>query len=307
MKRILQGIFPVYLLLAGLLNPSLMAQNDSTALPHLKPGRFAAVLATEATLATGTLVGLNELWYKDYPRSSFHFFNDNAEWLQMDKFGHVYAAYQISHLGYASLKWSGISERKSAWFGGMTGFTYQLIIEMLDGFSAEWGFSAGDLAGNAGGAALFTAQQLLWKEQRILLKYSCHLTPYAKANPGLLGSGVPARLLKDYNGQTQWLSVSPGSFLRNSGKFPPWLCFSLGIAANGMLGARDNDGFSNTGLDLNRSRSLLFSMDIDFSKIKVRSKFVHSLLSLINIVKMPLPALEYQIARGKFQGHWIYF
>jgi hypothetical protein len=34
---------------------------------------------------TGALVGLNQLWYADYARSDFHFINDNAEWLQMDK------------------------------------------------------------------------------------------------------------------------------------------------------------------------------------------------------------------------------
>ena len=39
------------------------------------------------------LVGFNELWYKNYPKSNFHFVNDNSSWLQMDKFGHAATSY----------------------------------------------------------------------------------------------------------------------------------------------------------------------------------------------------------------------
>ena len=42
---------------------------------------------TEAVLASGALIGLNQLWYADYPKSDFHFINDNAQWMQMDKVG----------------------------------------------------------------------------------------------------------------------------------------------------------------------------------------------------------------------------
>jgi hypothetical protein len=41
-------------------------------------------------------------WFKptlvyDYP--IFHFINDNAEWLQMDKAGHIYSSYHLGRLG----------------------------------------------------------------------------------------------------------------------------------------------------------------------------------------------------------------
>jgi hypothetical protein len=51
------------------------------------------LLISEAAIYTGALVTLNQLWYADYPRSSFHFINDNAEWLQMDKLGHMTVSY----------------------------------------------------------------------------------------------------------------------------------------------------------------------------------------------------------------------
>src|ERR1700757_2226381 len=55
--------------------------------------RTIGVVAGETCLASGSLVALSQVWYKDYPRTSFHFFNDNGEWLQMDKCGHATTAY----------------------------------------------------------------------------------------------------------------------------------------------------------------------------------------------------------------------
>lgn len=297
--------FVALVVMAGSLLPA-SAQTDSIAPPvsTFKPGRFSAVLGTESALATVTLIGLNELWYKDYPRSSFHFFNDNQEWLQMDKIGHAWTAYQLSQFGYSTLRWSGVKENKSAWYGGLTGMSYQMIIEILDAFSSEWGFSTGDFAGNLGGSVLFTTQQLLWKEQRFTFKYSYHYSPYAVNNPELLGSNRMERLLKDYNGQTYWLSCSPGSFLKKESRFPRWIAVSLGYSAEGMLGGRDNNavpGFENTL----RSRRFLLSADIDFSKIPVKKKFWHTVLCVVNVLKVPFPAIEINSHKG-FQGHWIY-
>ena len=51
------------------------------------------IIVANSLAYSSLMVGLNELWYKDYPRSKFHLFNDNNQWLQMDKFGHLYAFY----------------------------------------------------------------------------------------------------------------------------------------------------------------------------------------------------------------------
>ena len=50
-------------------------------------------LVIGSTIAYGiTLVGLNELWFEDSGKQSFQFFNDNAEWKQVDKAGHFFSA-----------------------------------------------------------------------------------------------------------------------------------------------------------------------------------------------------------------------
>ena len=50
--------------------------------------------------------------------------------------------------------------------------SFLTIIEILDGQSAEWGASSGDLIANSLGSFLAIGQELKWNEQRIQLKYS---------------------------------------------------------------------------------------------------------------------------------------
>jgi len=51
--------------------------------------RVALVTAANVVGYGGALIALNAAWYAKFPRSGFHFFNDNAEWLQVDKAGHI--------------------------------------------------------------------------------------------------------------------------------------------------------------------------------------------------------------------------
>src|SRR5689334_21997922 len=101
--------------------------------------RWIIGAGTAATYAS-TLIVLNEAWYKDYPKSSFHTFNDGGEWLQMDKIGHGWTAYNSSRLGYSLWRWSGVSPRAAVWLGTSSSLAYMLSIEYLDGRSAEWGW-----------------------------------------------------------------------------------------------------------------------------------------------------------------------
>ncbi len=81
---------------------SVLAQNlfDTFLKPSdsLNQKRQNSVFITEAVLASGALFGLNQLWYADYPKSDFHFINDNSEWIQMDKVGHLYSSITLEDL-----------------------------------------------------------------------------------------------------------------------------------------------------------------------------------------------------------------
>src|SRR6187431_1177938 len=49
--------------------------------PQQKKSRIRAVTILNVTVYSAMLVSFNTAWYANYPRSSFHFFNDNMEWL----------------------------------------------------------------------------------------------------------------------------------------------------------------------------------------------------------------------------------
>ena len=90
------------------------------------------LLISGASLYTISLVGLNQLWYVDYPRNKFHFINDNGEWLQMDKFGHLTTSYYAGVIGIEAYRWTGMNDKMAIWYGGLTGTFFLTIIEILD-------------------------------------------------------------------------------------------------------------------------------------------------------------------------------
>lgn len=268
------------------------------------PRRNTVAIAETVALG-GALVGLNQLWYKDYEKSNFHFKNDNAHWLQMDKAGHAFSAYHMGRFGAELLEWSGASKNSQLIYGSTLGFTFLTAVEIMDGYSAEWGFSWGDVAANASGTALYVGQELLWHEQRIVPKFSFHRTPYAGARPEVLGSSFSEEILKDYNGQTYWLSANIHSFFKES-KIPKWLNLAVGYGGEGMITA--NDALVNTIFlpEKERTRQFYVSFDVDLTKIKTQNHFLKTFFSVFNTIKVPAPTLEFR-ELGGVKGRILYF
>jgi uncharacterized protein YfiM (DUF2279 family) len=244
------------------------------------------------------MLGINQLWYAKFPKSSFHTINDNNEWLQMDKLGHVMSSYYIGKMGMDVLKWSGESHKNQLIYGATLGFAFLTTVEVFDGFSKEWGFSTGDILANATGTSFLIGQELLWKEQRIQLKYSFHQTKFATQRSELLGENFLEQTLKDYNGQTYWLSANIWSFNKKS-KFPKWLNLAVGYGAENMI-------TGNPTLNDGRFRQFYLSLDMDLTKIKTKSKFLKTLFSTINFIKFPAPTLSFS-SQKSVKFHLIYF
>lgn len=255
------------------------------------------------------LLVLNNAWYKNFPREALHSFDDSKEWLQMDKTGHVFSAYLEGKYSMELWKWAGLERKQRIWIGGLSGAAYQTIIEFLDGTSAKWGWSWADFGANCVGSGLLISQELAWDEQRIKLKlgyttekYPANLT--ARVNE-LFGKTGPERFLKDYNGQTYWLSANLRSFFPGS-KIPRWLNVAVGYGATGMLGGFDNKWTDAQGnpvdrTDIKRQRQFYLSPDIDLSRIKTNSKALKVLFKVLDIVRIPSPALELTGGKVKFK------
>lgn len=262
----------------------------------------------------GLSTGLYLTWYKKYDQRNFHFFDDAGEWRDMDKAGHVFSAYLQSDFMYQSLKWAGVTEKKSIFYGALAGMAFQTTIEVMDGFSSEWGFSAADMLSNVAGVSSFVLQQKHWGEQRIRFKmsswpkkYSTDLftsetglfeTSIQARSETLFGNNFQERFLKDYNAQTIWLSVNPSSFM-DTKKFPEWLAIAVGYSAENMFGGYSNSweiNDENIIIDpvlYPRYSQFILALDYDLSKIKTKSPFLKTVLGALNGIKFPAPAIEY--------------
>lgn len=254
--------------------------------------RLTFVASVEAATYVGGLSYLGFVWYKDHDRVPFHFYNDNRGYLQMDKMGHAFSAYEESYHSYYALRWAGLSKKKALLFGAPMGLLLQTPIEIFDGLYEGWGFSWGDMAANTAGAALFGLQELVWDEQRILMKFSYSPSGYPKYHHSL-GETASEQFFLDYNGHTYWLSGNLKSFTGIE-RLPNWLNLAVGYSGNGMINEFDNPTTykGQPFPHLDRYRQWLLSLDVDLTRIKTNKQWLASILKFVNIIKIPFPALE---------------
>jgi len=243
--------------------------------------------------SVGSMAYLGTFWYDDLGKNGFKFRDDIDHWMQMDKWGHAFSGYFITEQVYRLYRWSGVSSEKSLLIGSAVSFGYLATFEVLDGFSSDWGFSWSDVAANTLGVGLFAVQEHYWNEQRIRLKFGPGLSPYAQYRPQVLGSTIPERLLKDYNGQTYWLSFNPKSMI-SMDFWPNWLNLAVGYSIDERLFGSESTATivsNNSILTFDSYRQYLFSFDIDLSKIAVKNRVLSATLKSLNSLKVPFPSL----------------
>ncbi len=284
MMKIIRVIFLIMISNTWLLSQDTFRKN------RLKP-----LVITSSAVYAASLVALNELWYADFERQSFRFFNDNKEWKQVDKIGHFYSAFHLSAAAYHGLNWAGVEDKKSVVWAGIVSAIVLSPIEIFDGFSAQYGASYGDLIANSAGGLFFISQKLFWNEIRIHPKFSFNRSGYASQRPEILGESLSQELLKDYNAQTYWLSLDLYRFNKS---FPKWLNIGLGYGAKGMVFANDQQ---NENGGYNPERQFYLGLDFNLSDYKSNSKVLNTLIYFINLVRIPAPTLEY--SDGNFHFH----
>ena len=126
-------------------------------------------------------------------------------------------------------------------------------------------------------------------------------------NPGELGNNWKSRLLKDYNGQTYWLSFNIRSFLGTVSSFPRWANIAVGYGGEGMTGANENPREKN-GISIpefKRYRQFYLAPDADLYRIESKQPVVNNISYLLRFIKMPAPTLE--LSQQKLKFHPIYF
>lgn len=291
-------IFISWITIAPVFGLSPDTLTDSTSLDKK---RFRAVYVGGAALYGVALAGLYEVWYKENARTQFHLFNDNAQWQQIDKVGHFYTGYHLSLASARIYQWTGMNTGKATWLGTATGLMLLTPIEILDGFSADYGASWGDVVANTAGSVL-ALQTLWWQQPRIHPKFSFHQTYASALRPNVLGENLPQQIIKDYNGQTYWLAFDIQPWLGKQSRFPAWLNLALGYGAENMVYARKND---NQAHGYHAYRQYYLSLDINLTRIPVKNKWIRSLFFALNTIHIPAPALE--INKNGMKFHPVYF
>ena len=273
----------------------------------MRTKKLIALLIAAAYLIS--LLWLSSVWYNAY--TGFHFFDDLFEWEYLDKFGHFFSSF---HLGLFFYKVFGDSQNlnpsfKKKWIC-FAGFVLLLPIEILDGFSMNYGASPADLLANGLGG-LFCYYHITFNIlSDTLPKFSFHATAFSILRPELLGANIFQHTIKDYNGQTYWLSLDINKIL-NSKILPSWLLLTVGYGADGLLGGHDNIWETKNGelqdySSVPRTKRVLISIDINANNLREKNKLLNYLFAPFVLLKFPAPALEINFEQGII-FHPIYF
>lgn len=236
----------------------------------------------------GSITALSSIWYNNFNRTKLHSFNDLDEWGGMDKAGHITTAWQLAKFSAYTFRWCGIPYKKSALLGSGFSLLYLTTLEFFDGYSADWGFSFSDMGANILGCGLayfHNTEELA----NLQFKWSFWPSKYPAYREDVLGKTIPEQMLKDYNGQTYWLNINMPLKWFKQGQ---WLCFSLGYSIDGYTGGKQNyfDPSIQNPPILKRNREFLFSLDVDFSRLKIKNKILKNVTKIFRVVKVPFPA-----------------
>lgn len=285
--------------------------------PELNRTRFVAVVGAQIAGYGGSLGFLSSAWYRDYDQTPFHPFDDSREWLQMDKAGHFTTGFYLARIGIDMYEWTGTEKWKATLYGGAGSLLYMTGIELLDGYSDGWGFSWGDMAANWLGTSFIMGRKMsMYKGMNsryhrivrgISFKFSFHKTGWAEMRPSLLGNTLSENILKDYNGQSYWMSFNLSAFMNKESKFPKWLNVAFGYGGEGMISGHPEFVTLASGntIWVERHRQYYISLDIDLTEIKTRSHFLKTVFETISFIKIPAPALE--MSRKGMKFHPFYY
>jgi hypothetical protein len=247
---------------------------DST---HIHPVRLAVVSGVTLGTVIPVHIYQRNAWWQG-PRAPFVFVNDWSYALNIDKLGHLYSGYLLSRLFGYSLRWSGFNEETSTFYGSILGLSYQLYVEVEDGFHRYYGFSPGDAFSNMIGATIPLAQQTFPLLRNFSLKYSYYPSSRYLND---LKAGQARAFIDDYQGMTVWLAVDPHFMMGDelAASVPSWLGFAFGA------GVRDLDQFGDG------RRVFYLTLDYNLAKIKTGSEFLHSVFTALDFIHFPAPGI----------------
>ncbi len=241
---------------------------------------------------------MTQHFFRDYPYGKFHLKQDWKTWRGMDKFYHNYGSYQMSALFYQANKLSGFDSIKALNLAFLESTLFSTTKEFADGHIDIGGWSWYDILMNFTGNSLFYSQQRFLGKQKIYYKYSYFSSDLQKYNPTVLGTSYKNYWLKDYNGETFWLSTALGDWNLTGNKWLKPLGICVGYGANNLIEEWDNP----SSFTQPRYSQYYLGLDINWQQIQTNNKVLKTVFFLLNRFRFPLPSLEIN-SLGKLQFH----
>lgn len=264
--------------------------NDTTNLTNIDSlkkmnNSFKKTILLGGTIGTFAVTQIYQ--YKDYwsNRGDFTIMNWQTEYddaLLADKLGHLYFTYGLSKVYSNALQWSGYNKEESILYGSVLAFSYQLYVEIQDGFSKGQpylGLSRGDILANFIGA-IYPNLQL---NNKILENINFKINFKKSDNYDRLGY---SNIINDYESTYHWVSFDLYNLLNENTKnyWTPYLNLALGHSVKNI----NRYGSGN--------HEFYVSLDINFNPLKeligIDNLLVNSIFEFINLYKIPSPTIK---------------
>jgi hypothetical protein len=267
---------------------SVNAKPDST---RIKGGRVLLVSSGLVAVLGGSYLYVENSWWSE-KQIPFHF-DDGSDLtyaLNVDKVGHFMGGLEAADFFSSSMRWAGMKERKSLWYGAAFGTGLQLAIEIKDAYAPYWGFSKWDLALGSAGSLWPVAQYYNSDLKAINFKFSY----YKKSN---IYWDLDAQRGKetnkytwqdDYPNQTYWMSFDIKHFTELD-YWPEWLNLAIGF------GIDDKQFLDSKGSKKGGNNEWYISFDYDIPKLlkKLDSPNAKKIKKWLNYFHFPAPAIRF--------------
>jgi len=214
-------------------------------------------------------------WWQNQS-SKFKFQNDWNYALWLDKMGHFYATAFMSHALASGFEAANLDLERSAIYGAIGAFSFELFLEIEDGFGPQWGFSPGDLGADFLGA-LYTVGQYYYPTLK-------HIQPRASYYPSkkYRDGEHKGTVSDDYTGQKYWLGFRMKSLLPKSiaEYWPSFLMLSVG------MGLSNWDGYGGG------QQEIFIAFDFDAETLPLHGPVWQFIKNTLNYFHFPMPGIR---------------
>ncbi|MDB4250948.1 YfiM family protein [Flavobacteriales bacterium] len=279
-----KSLFSLFLLV--LIACSVKAKPDST---KIKKARVIVVSSSLVAVLGGSYLYVENAWWSD-KQIPFHF-DDGADLtyaLNVDKLGHFMGGLEAADFFSSSIKWAGMNEKKSLWYGAAFGSGLQLVIEMKDAYAPYWGFSKWDLALGSAGSFWPVAQYYNPDLKAINFKFSYYKRSniYWDLDKQRGKETNKFAWQDDYPNQTYWVTFDVNHFIETC-CWPDWLNVAVGFGI-------DDTQYLNGGTKAGGNNEWYIALDYDVPKLlkKWNSPTGKKVKHWLNYFHFPAPTIR---------------